>query len=101
MLLGRFAVYGITIYGGYGEGVEDGEKFIAFFAVGAVNGPIGGPPAFFLTGIGGGFGINRELVVPTDLSRFGEYPLIQALDVAAKPADPMDELREPRHRTSR
>ena len=28
-----------------------GEKFVAFFAVGSVVGPIGGPPAFFLTGI--------------------------------------------------
>ncbi|MGE5100244.1 MAG: DUF6603 domain-containing protein [Deltaproteobacteria bacterium] len=93
MLLGRFAVYGITIYGGYGEGVQNGEKFTAFFAVGAVNGPIGGPPAFFLTGIGGGFGINRKLVVPTDLSKFGDYPLIQALDIAAKPTDPMTQLR--------
>ena len=94
MLLGRFGVYGITIYGGYGEGVQGGQKFTAFFAVGAVNGPIGGPPAFFLTGIGGGFGINRQLVVPTDLSKFGDYPLIQALDIAAKPQDPMDQLRK-------
>ena len=70
-----------------------GSKFTAFFAVGAVNGPIGGPPAFFLTGIGGGFGINRKLVVPTDLSKFGDYPLIQALDIAAKPQDPMAQLR--------
>ncbi len=93
MLLGRFGVYGITIFGGYGEGVQDGQKFTAFFAVGAINGPIGGPPAFFLTGIGGGFGINRLLIVPTDLSRFGEYPLIQALDIAAKPQDPMKQLR--------
>jgi hypothetical protein len=94
MLLGRFGVYGITIYGGYGEGEQGGQKFTAFFAVGAVNGPIGGPPAFFLTGIGGGFGINRQLVVPTDLSRFGDYPLIQALDIAAQPQDPMQQLRE-------
>ncbi|HSC90825.1 MAG TPA: DUF6603 domain-containing protein [Gaiellaceae bacterium] len=93
MLLARFGVYGITIYGGYGEGVDDGQRFVAFFAVGAVIGPIGGPPAFFLTGIGGGFGINRALVVPTDLSRFGDYPLIQALDIAASPVDPMDQLR--------
>lgn len=94
MLLGRFGVYGITIYGGYGEGVQGGQKFTAFFAVGAVNGAIGGPPAFFLTGIGGGFGINRQLVVPTDLSRFGDYPLIQALDIAAQPQDPMVQLRK-------
>ena len=93
MLMARFGVYGITIYGGYGEGVDHGEKFVAFFAVGSLVGPIGGPPAFFLTGIGGGFGINRELVLPTDLSRFGEFPLLKALDVAAKPGNPMDELR--------
>ncbi|MGI9052148.1 MAG: DUF6603 domain-containing protein [Ilumatobacteraceae bacterium] len=93
MLLARFGVYGITIFGGYGEGVDNGEKFTAFFAVGAINGPIGGPPAFFLTGIGGGFGINRALVVPTDLSDFGSYPLIQALDIAAEPTDPMAQLR--------
>ncbi|WP_367280534.1 DUF6603 domain-containing protein, partial [Ramlibacter sp.] len=93
MLLGRFAVYGLTVYGGYGEGEVNGQKFTAFFAIGAVNGPIGGPPAFFLTGIGGGFGINRKLVVPTELSNFGDYPLIQALDIAATPSDPMAQLR--------
>ena len=93
MLLGRFAVYGLTVYGGYGEGESNGQKFTAFFAIGAVNGPIGGPPAFFLTGIGGGFGINRKLVVPTELANFGDYPLIQALDIAATPSDPMTQLR--------
>ncbi len=93
MLLARFGVYGITIYGGYGEGESNGERFVSFFAVGAIVGPIGGPPAFFLTGIGGGFGINRELIVPSDLSDFGDYPLIQALDTAAEPGNPMEQLR--------
>lgn len=93
MLLGRFAVYGLTVYGGYGEGEENGQRFTAFFAIGAVNGPIGGPPAFFLTGIGGGFGINRLMRLPTDLARFGDYPLIQALDIAASPGEPMAQLR--------
>ena len=67
MLMARVATYGISIYGGYGTGVSDGVKFTAFFAFGAVNGPFGGPPAFFLTGIGGGFGINRDLVFPQTL----------------------------------
>ncbi|MGH9271233.1 MAG: DUF6603 domain-containing protein, partial [Ilumatobacteraceae bacterium] len=90
MLLGRFGVYGLTIYGGYGKQ----QGVVSFFAVGAVVGPIGGPPAFFVTGIGGGFGINRRLVVPTDLSQFATYPLIQALDPGSSgPADPMAELR--------
>ncbi|HEU6454156.1 MAG TPA: DUF6603 domain-containing protein, partial [Roseateles sp.] len=94
MLLGRFGVYGLTVYGGYGEGTQGEERFVSFFAIGAVNGPIGGPPAFFLTGIGGGFGINRKLVIPSELGNFADYPLIQALDIAATPGDPMTQLRE-------
>ncbi len=93
MLMGRFAVYGLSVFGGYGEGVADGEKFSSFFAFGAVNGPIGGPPAFFLTGIGGGLGINRSLKLPEDMARFDQYPLVKALDPSAKPSsDPMAEL---------
>jgi hypothetical protein len=99
MLMARFGVYGLTIYGGYGEsavtvdGVATQERFVSFFAVGAIVGPIGGIPAFFLTGIGGGFGINRALEIPADLSTFGDYPLIKALDTAAEVGNPMEELR--------
>ena len=94
MLIGRFAAYGLSVYGGYGTGVApDGTSYASFFAFGAVNGPIGGPPAFFLTGIGGGLGINRGLVIPTDMSKFGDFVFIKALDPAARPADdPMAEL---------
>ncbi len=94
MLAARFAVYGLSVYGGYGTGVaSDGSSFASFFAFGAINGPIGGPPAFFLTGIGGGLGINRGLTFPSDLSTFGEFPFIKALDPAAQPStDPMAEL---------
>lgn len=90
MLLGRFGVYGLSVFGGYSD--DNGSP--SFFVFGAVNGPIGGPPAFFLTGLGGGLGINRGLRVPDDLSQFGEYPFIQALDPAASPAgNPLDQLR--------
>lgn len=90
MLLGRFAAYGLSVFGGY---TDDGQGHASFFIFGAINGPIGGPPAFFLTGLGGGLGINRGLVIPTELSQFGTYPFIQALDPAAKPPEkPMDEL---------
>jgi hypothetical protein len=93
MLLARFAVYGLSIYGGYGRTSDASGPFSSFFAFGAVVGPIGGPPAFFVTGIGGGLGINRRLIVPTDLSQFGQYPLVKALDPGARPsADPMQEL---------
>ena len=94
MLLARFAAYGLSIYGGYAS-IEEGDegRYTAFFAYGAVVGPIGGPPAFFLTGIGGGFGINREIVVPDDLSKFDEFVMIRALDPSASaPSDPMAEM---------
>ena len=93
MLMARFGTYGLSVFGGYGQGIADGQKFTSFFAFGAINGPIGGPPAFFITGLGGGLGINRALVIPTDLSRFDQYPFIKALDPGAKPSDdPMAEL---------
>ncbi|MEO6411897.1 MAG: DUF6603 domain-containing protein, partial [Pedococcus sp.] len=90
MLMGRFAAYGLSVFGGYSD---DGHGHASFFIFGAINGPIGGPPAFFLTGLGGGLGINRGLVIPQDISRFGEFPFIRALDPGATPpANPMDEL---------
>ena len=92
MLVGRFATYGLSVFGGY---ASDDAGHASFFVFGAVTGPIGGPPAFFLTGLGGGLGINRGLVIPTDLNEFATYPFIQALDPAASaPPNPMDKLRE-------
>ena len=88
MLLGRFGIYGLTVFGGYAN--FDGAP--SFFVFGAVNGPIGGPPAFFITGLGGGLGINRKLVIPDDPRQFPTYPFIQALDPYAAASDPMTEL---------
>ena len=73
--------------------LENGQRIASFFIFGALNGPIGGPPAFFLTGIGAGLGINRQLRRPDDLSQFDDYPFIKALDVAASVSDPMAELQ--------
>ncbi|MFC7496392.1 MULTISPECIES: DUF6603 domain-containing protein [unclassified Nocardioides] len=90
MLLGRFGIYGLSVFGGYTALGNDPS----FFVFGAVNGPIGGPPAFFITGLGGGLGINRKLVVPDDPSGFPQYPFIMALDPYADIGNPMDRLRE-------
>ena len=86
MLIARFATYGLSIFGGYAS-IQSGPQgaFTAFFAFGAVTGPIGGPPAFFLTGIGGGFGINRDVVPPTDMSQFDDFVMIAALDPSFNP----------------
>ncbi|WP_256841170.1 DUF6603 domain-containing protein [Ornithinimicrobium cryptoxanthini] len=93
MLVGRFAAYGLSVFGGF---THDGQD-ASFFIFGGVNGPIGGPPAFFLTGIAGGLGINRGLRVPDDLSQFGSYPFIAALNPAAPQREPMEALHELSH----
>jgi hypothetical protein len=90
MLSAHFATYGLSVFGGY----SDDQGNASFFVFGAINGPIGGPPAFFVTGLGGGFGIDRAMIVPDNISKFADYPFIKALDPAAKPsANPMDDLR--------
>lgn len=91
MLMGRFGVYGLSLFGGY----NDDNGLPSFFVFGAIQGPIGGPPAFFLTGLGGGLGIKRGLRVPDDFSKFGEYPFIKALDPATPAStNPLAELRQ-------
>lgn len=97
MLSARFATYGLSIYGGYASIDDGGGRFMSFFAYGAVLGPFGGPPAFFLTGIGGGFGINREVVPPSDMGQFGSFLMIAALDPAYAPQpNLMDEMAKVR-----
>jgi hypothetical protein len=89
MLSAHFGIYGLSVFGGYTD--DDGTP--SFFVFGALNGPIGGPPAFFVTGIGGGFGINRGLRVPDDVAHMNEYPFVQSLDPASSaPVDPMAKL---------
>jgi len=84
----KFSVYGISAYGGYSVVTDAGGQFTSLFLFGALVAPIGGPPAFFVTGIGAGVGVNRQLLLPTDLNQFPSYPLLQALDPNSQLADP-------------
>lgn len=95
-LRGRYSVYGLALFGGYGQAPADGGgRYTSFFAFGALNAPIGGPPAFFVTGIGGGFGVNRGLNVPDDVAEIESFPFVAALDPNSKlDPEPMAALRE-------
>jgi len=97
-LSGRYAVYGISIFGGYGEATAGDRRYATFFAFGALNAPIGGPPAFFVTGIGGGIGINRGLELPESFAEIAETPFIKALDpqagIGADPSKDFERLAE-------
>ncbi|MGM7669051.1 DUF6603 domain-containing protein [Microbacterium sp. A93] len=92
MLLARFGTYGLTVYGGFGQVGEGADQYLSLFLIGGVNGPIGGVPAFFITGIAGGFGVNRRLMIPPDLNEFPTFPLIRVLDSAATDVDPFAEI---------
>jgi hypothetical protein len=84
----KFSVYGISAYGGYAVVTDAQGDFTSLFLYGALCAPIGGPPAFFVTGIGAGVGVNRQLLLPADLNQFPSYPLLQALDPNSQLADP-------------
>lgn len=59
----------VTAVGEYSSG--------SLFAYMALSASIGGPPAFFVTGLALGFGYNRKLVLPS-VEKVAEYPLIKA-----------------------
>ncbi len=91
----RFSVYGATAIGAYGEFPDgSGGTYPSFFLFAAVNAPIGGPPQFFVTGLGGGMGINRRVLPPASITDVPTYPLVEALDSGSDIAsDPMGALQ--------
>lgn len=74
-MIGEFTVkvgnFGIEAYGGYADTIGKPSLFIFLH----LNAPLGGPPYFFINGVSGGFGINRDFVLPT-FSELGSYPLL-------------------------
>jgi hypothetical protein len=97
VLIAHLGPYGLTAFGGYGQFLApDGSKYTSLFVVAGITAPIGGPPAFFVTGLGGGLGISRRLVLPATLDDFPNYPLVAALDphstLASDPQHALDEL---------
>ena len=67
----RAGAFGLTALGSYAASVPP-----SLFAFLQVLAPIGGPPAFCVTGVAGGFGINRELELPA-VEALELFPLIQ------------------------
>lgn len=62
----------LSAFAGYAEY----QQHPSFFLYGVLDAPIGGPPAFFVTGIAAGVGFNRKLVIP-DVSGVATFPLVQ------------------------
>jgi len=64
--------FGATALGSYTTAKSQPSLFAFVF----VDAPLGGPPAFFVTGLAGGFGYNRSLQLPA-IADVATYPLVQ------------------------
>jgi len=66
--------WGLTAYGSYAE--VNGEPSMFVFL--QIRGAFGGPPAFFVTGLAGGFGYNSSIRVPAP-DQVVTFPLVGGL----------------------
>lgn len=75
---GSFSIYAVGSFAMVPNDPDDPFKgtAISFFVFLNLNAPLGGVPAFFVTGIAGGFSINRNIIVP-DAGDIMGFPLIQ------------------------
>ncbi|MFG6197853.1 DUF6603 domain-containing protein [Nonomuraea sp. JJY05] len=74
--------FGLTAVGAYGSYPVSGtaERYTSMFGFAALAAPIGGPPAFFVMGLGAGLGLNRGLALPERVTEIGSFPLVAAMD---------------------
>lgn len=79
----------LSATGAYAE--FEGQPSLFIYAVLEI--PLGGPPAFFVTGLSGGFGYNRRLVSPT-IEQVKDFPFVsEAINGSANAGDPLAELQ--------
>ncbi|MGD9531256.1 MAG: DUF6603 domain-containing protein, partial [Pseudonocardia sp.] len=65
----------------------DGSSYASLFVFAAINVPLGGPPFLFVTGVAGGFGVNRALLPPPSPDQVGAFPLVAVMGDLTTPAD--------------
>jgi hypothetical protein len=89
---GTFSINAIGSYAYVGQG---DAGYASLFIFGALDGELGGPAFFFVTGVAAGFGYNRALVLP-DQNSVTTFPLVVAASDPAKlgglPPDPAKAL---------
>jgi hypothetical protein len=89
---GKFSLMAL---GSYAEiETSDGSKEPSLFIFGVLNVPLGGPPAFFVTGIAAGFSYNRGLVIPA-IDQVQNFPLVKGLSTGSFTSnDPAEALAQ-------
>jgi len=85
---------GFTAIGSYARPSDALGEYVSFFVFVSLPIPLGGPPYFFVLGLGGGVGLNRALIPPQDLNLLPSFPLVAAIDNSGFANDPMGALRD-------
>lgn len=72
----KAGTFSIMALGAYAQVPDsDGKNVTSLFIFGALNMPLGGVPAFFITGVAAGFGYNRSIKIPA-INEIMDYPLV-------------------------
>ncbi len=93
MLKVEIAGKGFTAVGGYAQPSDGPGSYTSVFIFVSLPIVLGGPPYFFVTGLGGGAGINRRLLPPTDINQIPSFLLVAAIDDTTFSNDPMAALK--------
>ncbi len=72
---GTFALTALGSYAFVQDAGQGDKGYASLFIFGILNGAIGGPGFFFVTGLAAGFGYNRRLMLP-EQDGVPEYPLV-------------------------
>jgi hypothetical protein len=73
----------IMALGSFTSIASNGHTENSLFGFAFLDHAIGGPPAFFVTGLSAGFGYNRSVKVPT-VAEVGSFPLLSGLSDPSK-----------------
>lgn len=85
---------GFTAVGSYARPKDELGEYTSLFIFVSVPLPLGGPPPFFVLGLGGGAGFNRRLIVPTEITEVPNFLLVSAIDNPTFANDPMAALKD-------
>jgi hypothetical protein len=90
----KFQIAVLGAYETFDEIFEDksSKTITSLFAFGMFSGILGGPPAFFVTGLALGGGYNSRLTIPP-VQEIAEFPLIAAVMTPGKFKDSRDKLK--------
>jgi hypothetical protein len=94
MLVVSVSDLGVAAVGSYARPADAQGGYTSLFVFAALCYPLGGPPWLFITGLGGGAGYNRELIVPQSVDDVPGFVLVSAIDDNSLANDPMKALSQ-------